>query len=396
MDMRITGSLCALLAIACGSAISSAQPTIGAVGDTMTDEYHESGFPYATSWAEQLVLARGLNFGPTAAQANQPGGTWGEPRRTGFRYNWARSGTTNVLIQQGQHTGLAGQANSAAVSFAVVSMGAGDFGLGSGQPYQAIYNQQWTPQQISAHVSQAAANINTVVTELKQAGMRVILVNVPDYGYAPHVKAVYPSADGRQRVTDVLVALNQTIDDIAASHDVMLVDVFGMFQAAFGPHNFTHHTLLIGNREIALSQADSANNTRPWAGFVHDGIHPHTTLQGVTANLILTAINMAYDTDIALLTEEEILAHAGLTYGGFDTLFLEIGDYRDFIVNNACYANCARSTSSPILNVEDFTCFINLFAHGDPRANCDGSTTEPVLNVEDFTCFVNTFAMGCG
>jgi outer membrane protein assembly factor BamB len=60
-----------------------------------------------------------------------------------------------------------------------------------------------------------------------------------------------------------------------------------------------------------------------------------------------------------------------------------------------CYANCDGSTAQPILNVEDFTCFINRFAVGDPYANCDGSTTSPVLNVEDFSCFINAFAMGC-
>jgi hypothetical protein len=28
-------------------------------------------------------------------------------------------------------------------------------------------------------------------------------------------------------------------------------------------------------------------------------------------------------------------------------------------------------------------------------ANCDGSTTEPILNVADFTCFLSKFAAGC-
>jgi hypothetical protein len=69
-----------------------------------------------------------------------------------------------------------------------------------------------------------------------------------------------------------------------------------------------------------------------------------------------------------------------------------------------CYANCDTSTVPPILNVEDFTCFINEFAAGQglPHeqqlthyANCDQSTTAPVLNVEDFTCFINKFAQGC-
>jgi hypothetical protein len=69
-----------------------------------------------------------------------------------------------------------------------------------------------------------------------------------------------------------------------------------------------------------------------------------------------------------------------------------------------CYANCDQSTTAPLLNVEDFSCFINRFAEGQllgaaqqvtHYANCDNSTTVPVLNVEDFTCFINKFAAGC-
>jgi probable HAF family extracellular repeat protein len=60
-----------------------------------------------------------------------------------------------------------------------------------------------------------------------------------------------------------------------------------------------------------------------------------------------------------------------------------------------CYANCDGSTTAPILNVADFTCFLTKFAAGDPYANCDGSTTEPILNVADFTCFLTKFAAGC-
>ncbi len=60
-----------------------------------------------------------------------------------------------------------------------------------------------------------------------------------------------------------------------------------------------------------------------------------------------------------------------------------------------CYANCDNSTTSPALNVLDFSCFLNRFAAGDPYANCDGSTTPPVLNVLDFSCFLNQFAAGC-
>jgi hypothetical protein len=69
-----------------------------------------------------------------------------------------------------------------------------------------------------------------------------------------------------------------------------------------------------------------------------------------------------------------------------------------------CYANCDGSTTAPVLNVDDFTCFVNEFASAQSLpvaqqvvsyANCDNSTVTPVLNVDDFTCFINQFAQGC-
>jgi hypothetical protein len=63
--------------------------------------------------------------------------------------------------------------------------------------------------------------------------------------------------------------------------------------------------------------------------------------------------------------------------------------------NNGCYANCDGSTIGPVLNVGDFTCFLQRFAAGDSYANCDASTTAPSLNVGDFTCFLQRFAAGC-
>jgi hypothetical protein len=69
-----------------------------------------------------------------------------------------------------------------------------------------------------------------------------------------------------------------------------------------------------------------------------------------------------------------------------------------------CYANCDRNATQPLLNVEDFTCFINAFVQGaalphhlqlDHYANCDQSTTPPALNIHDFNCFINAYALGC-
>ncbi|MFN0133401.1 MAG: kelch repeat-containing protein [Phycisphaerales bacterium] len=66
-----------------------------------------------------------------------------------------------------------------------------------------------------------------------------------------------------------------------------------------------------------------------------------------------------------------------------------------FVVGGPCYANCDGSTAVPILNVNDFVCFLNKFVVLDPYANCDSSTVAPVFNVMDFICFNNRFASGC-
>jgi hypothetical protein len=60
-----------------------------------------------------------------------------------------------------------------------------------------------------------------------------------------------------------------------------------------------------------------------------------------------------------------------------------------------CYANCDGSAAAPVLNIQDFICFRDHFAAGDPAANCDQSVLSPVLNVADFVCFMNRYAAGC-
>jgi serine protease AprX len=102
----------------------------------------------------------------------------------------------------------------------------------------------------------------------------------------------------------------------------------------------------------------------------------------------------------------------------FNTVTAGNNDFRGWHINNVrveaqivgcdpepdCYANCDQSTTVPVLNVEDFICFISEFAAASALqpaaqithyANCDNSTTDPVLNVEDFTCFITKFAEGC-
>jgi hypothetical protein len=61
----------------------------------------------------------------------------------------------------------------------------------------------------------------------------------------------------------------------------------------------------------------------------------------------------------------------------------------------ACYANCDGSTTTPVLSAADFVCYLGRFRAGDSYANCDGSTTTPVLSPADFVCYLGKFRAGC-
>ncbi len=80
---------------------------------------------------------------------------------------------------------------------------------------------------------------------------------------------------------------------------------------------------------------------------------------------------------------------AAILQGSVARVFVE------YTAGASCYANCDASTQPPVLNVADFSCFLQKFAAGDAYANCDASTQPPVLNVADFSCFLQKFAAGC-
>jgi hypothetical protein len=64
----------------------------------------------------------------------------------------------------------------------------------------------------------------------------------------------------------------------------------------------------------------------------------------------------------------------------------------EYIGCPTCYANCDLSTTPPILNVNDFICFMSAFARADPYANCNN---DAFRDAADFQCFMTRFAAGC-
>jgi lysophospholipase L1-like esterase len=303
------------------------------MGDSLTDEYWDSGVStYASNWVSVLVQFRGIDMGPTAAQAGT--NSWGSPRNAGYEFNWALSGATSTdLLAEGQPAGLAAQASSDNVSNAVLDIGSNDFNPAQSTAYEEIYLGLWSSAQIQSYVNQTVSNIETALVTVRNAGVSVVLGNILDPGLTPTVGAVATSATDRQRVSAAVQSANSALKNLAQKYQVPLMDWYGLETAAFGSNTSLRSTLLLGNVTINLRGIDPGPPTStPTSAFVSDGFHPNTVMQELFANLVLQALNTSYHYNVALFSEEEILNQASIQYGGSDTLEAEIGPYSKFIL----------------------------------------------------------------
>ncbi len=156
---------------------------VGALGDSITDEYQfEPGRGHARNWLELLAEHRGVDFGAFSEASR------GEPRKGGYAYNWARSdATTRDMIAQGQHTGLARQVARGEVKVVCIFIGGNDF-IG------ALKSGDREPD-LEGIVAEACRNVDLALEAILAASpdVRVVLVTVPDVCYLPEFAAVVRS-----------------------------------------------------------------------------------------------------------------------------------------------------------------------------------------------------------
>ncbi|MCY2990994.1 MAG: malectin domain-containing carbohydrate-binding protein [Planctomycetota bacterium] len=272
---------------------------LGVAGDSLSDEYAEASYTYAKNWVE--LLAQDVSVG---AQ-----GTWGAPRDAGFEYNWAQAGaTSDTLLADGQHTGLAQQITAGLIDYGVLAIGQNDSGAWT-QAYLGIYNGTWNAAQIDAYVGHVVGNIETALQTLTATGGKIVLSNVIDYGIAPLTRMFLPDPAKRELVTDVIRRVNGELLGLAQQYHVPLIDSFQATKDFLGTNQAPVATVTIGG--VAFT---NAAGTDPLNLFVDDGIHPHTVGQAVIANLVVEAIRLGYRQDVGTLsiTEQEMLEQVGL------------------------------------------------------------------------------------
>ncbi len=377
------------LSLLAGAAPAQPIDRLGAIGDSLTDEYAEQNYgTYSMSWSEILVTHRGIDMGPTASAAGV--GNWGEPRRTGYEDNWARFGhTTDDALATGQHTGAADGIVSRDVSHLVVFLGGNDLSPAHG-PYADVYNDNWSQGQIDAYIAQQLANAETILDTVTGLGAKVLVVNLFDFGAMVSVEGNFPDAIGRERAAAIYEAFGDGLVSLAHDRGLPALDMLSLNRAIFGTHTQNFNNLPVAGVNIRLNVKGAAD--RPDRAFVDDGTHPKSTIQAIWCNAIITALNDAYDTGITPLSETEILALVGLAPDGPDELDARLGDLSNYVLLPPA-AECPPDTNNDgTLSPADFTAWIAAFNASAPECdqNGDGSCSPA-----DFSAWIANFNAGC-
>jgi hypothetical protein len=281
---------------------------IGIMGDSFYDEYQaddqRGGNYHALTFnlVEILERTRNFNLGPW--------GRWGEPRRTGYEFNWARSGATSQdMIDQGQHTGLAQQVAEGKVTFVFIGIGANDFSPYYRDDYKNIYNGQMTDQQLKEKIKNAISNVTLAVETVQQAGAKGIIVTLfTQWELDPLIGEIYPDQTRRQRVAKAIDAVNQGIQAMAETKGVVIYN-----QNEFGmkllPSLQESRYLNVGGKLIDFLECGD----KPIYSRLADQQHLGTVLSGVSANTyFIETMDKNFDLHIPLLSDQEILQIAGL------------------------------------------------------------------------------------
>jgi lysophospholipase L1-like esterase len=286
----------------------SADIGFGVLGDSNSDEYRADdarGGAFAAttlSWVEQLAQRRGLNFGPW--------GAWGEPRRTGYAYNWSRTGaTTDDMIRAGQHTGLAEQIAAGHVQYVIVQIGVNDFQLWSGG-YAQIYDGSLSGAALAASLDRIVENYTAALDTLRAAGnIRLIVTSMLDMGQSPEVIASHPVPDQRRRVSRAIDQVNGRLAALAAERGVPLVDINSFGRDLLKQREGTNQLLVAG---IPIDLQIPGNDPRHFR--LADGAgHPGTIASSLMANeLVVRPLREHFGLCIEPFSEREMLDIAGI------------------------------------------------------------------------------------
>jgi Bacterial Ig domain/GDSL-like Lipase/Acylhydrolase len=299
-------AVASLVALVAAPAVAQVTGGLGVLGDSSSDEYRADdnrGGAYAATtlnWLELLARHRGVNVGPW--------GTWGGSRRTGYEFNWARSGARAAdLFAQGQAPGLAQQVTAGRVSAVVLMIGTNDFAVGNGS-YAPIYDGTLTGAALAAKIDGVVASIAQAMDVLLAAGpVQLLVANLPAQDVSSQHLAMFPDPARRQLVLDAMLAVSNGIENAAVQRGVPVLDLdafaAGLFARVDGAGNID-----IGGQLVSLV----VPGDEPHHALLGDGKHTGTVMGGLLANYILDQFEAAGGPIVPRFTDAELWSNAGV------------------------------------------------------------------------------------
>jgi lysophospholipase L1-like esterase len=282
--------------------------TVGALGDSYTDEYrfYPPDRPSARNWVEILSATHRANFGPFSLKGR------GEPRDQGFAFNWARSDATSSDMIANQLPGLSQQVARGQVRTAWIFSGGNDFLFYLRATLPSVLGGTTAGNAgLAPIVANVERNFTMAVDELLTANpnARLVVATVPDVNVLPIVRqfAAIPAAQ------PLLAAVGAGIDQYdaviratAASNPsrIALADV----QGAAAPLFAAGSSASFGGTTVNL--VTPGNHYRDF--FVADGIHIGTIGQGIIADTFIQAVDTTFGAQIPPLSPTQIVHFARL------------------------------------------------------------------------------------
>jgi hypothetical protein len=283
------------------------EPTVGALGDSFTDEYrfYPPDRSHARNWVEILSDNHRANFGAFSLVSR------GEPRDQGFAYNWARSDATSSGMIGNQLPGLAAQVASGKIQYAWIFIGGNDYldyvkGLESSSSPNigAVFTG------LHRVTAQLEANFTTAVDTLLAANpnVRLVVATAPSIANLPYTKSLETSLPVKLLVDAIDLAMSHYDDLVratAADNDRIAVDDLAASSSLL-QSSTANGTAQFGG--TTLNMTTPGDNYHDF--FIADGIHPGTIGQGIIANSFIHTVDTTFGAHIQPLTQRAIVQFA--------------------------------------------------------------------------------------
>jgi len=279
----------------------------GVMGDSVSDEYRAPednrapGYAATThNWLEQLVKYRNVSFG---AWKN-----WGGFRRTGYEFNYSRSGaTTQSGLDAGAHVALGEQVSTGKVQVVYYQLGSNDFAWYNSIA-DDIYSGRLSGTQLDGYITRVVGNVRTALVEINKSQKAKVLVSlVPDTTITPAARQRFPDAVKLKRVSDAVKKANLGIQSEVSQRGYAIFNTEQIANNLISKVDSQGNLVVAGEKISFVTAGDEPHHVQ-----LGDKIHAGAVYSSVYANEWIAVVNTLVDVRIQPFTENDMLIQSGI------------------------------------------------------------------------------------